>query len=63
MQKFLLAPLVPAGVNLLKRFWSKFTHSFCKLDYFNTKSFFLLSALKRTSLQKRESKFTPIKFY
>ncbi len=38
-------------VNLIKLLWSKFTHSFCKLDCFTTR-IFSYSALKRSSLQK-----------
>jgi hypothetical protein len=39
------------GGDLIKTFWCKFTHTFCKLDNFTCRRFFV-SDLKRSSLQK-----------
>jgi hypothetical protein len=39
-------------VNLTKQFWSKFTHTFCKLHRFINICSIYGSAMKRTSLQK-----------
>ncbi len=50
-------------VNLIKLFWLKFTHTFCKLDRFINRSNTSCIALKRSSLQKRVSNFTPKKWY
>jgi hypothetical protein len=51
-----------AGVDLIKLFRSKFIHSSCKLGYCTIRRFFICS-LKKSSLQKRISKFTPNFFY
>jgi hypothetical protein len=48
---------IESVVNLTAIFCSKFTESFCKIDWFN----FLISAFKRSSLKLR--KFTPKMFY
>jgi hypothetical protein len=41
--------LLPWGRSL-KTFWSKFTLTFFKVDYFTSKTFFSIRALKRFSL-------------
>jgi hypothetical protein len=51
------------GVNLTKLFWHKFTHTFCKLDYFLNMINICCHAWERSSLQKRVSKFSQKKFY
>jgi hypothetical protein len=51
------------GVNLIKLFWRKFTHAFCKLDHFKNESNICCIAMKRFSLQQIVSKFTPKEFY
>ncbi len=54
--------LIP-GVDLIKLFWSKCTHTFCKLDHcINTSNIYSI-VMKRYSLQNRVSKFAPKKFY
>jgi hypothetical protein len=47
------------GVNLIKRFWQKFTFSFCELDVFIAMQLILCTIIKRSSFQKSVSKFTP----
>jgi hypothetical protein len=52
------------GVNLIKPFWSIFTHSFCKLDLFLAmKKKILLTIIKWSTLEKCVSKFAPKLFY
>ncbi len=51
------------GVDLIKICWSKFTHTFCKLNHFINTSNIYSIAMKRYSLQNRVSKFMPKKFY
>jgi hypothetical protein len=60
---FTLASLSWAGVDLIKLFRRKFTHTFCKLDWFINAYNNCPSAVKRSSLQTRVSKLTPKKFY
>jgi hypothetical protein len=50
------------GADLIKLFWRKITHVFCKLDCFTNVAIFF-SVMKKFSFQKCLSKFTPIKFY
>jgi hypothetical protein len=38
--------------DLIKRFWNKFTCSFCKLDHFKAMQLLLVMFIKRCSLQK-----------
>ncbi len=45
-------------VNLIKHFWHEFTYSFCMLDHFIKICNICCTAMKRSSLQKRVSKFT-----
>jgi hypothetical protein len=52
-----------AGVNRIKRFWCKFTHTFCKIDHFINVNNNCYNAVKRSSLQSRVKKFMPKKFY
>ncbi len=47
------------GVNLIKLFWRKFNHTFCKIDHFMNICNICSIAKKRSSLQKRVSKFKP----
>ncbi len=51
-----------ALLGLIKLFWRKFIHTFCKLDHF-IKNCKICNIMKRHTLQKRVSKFVPIKFY
>jgi hypothetical protein len=44
-----MTTITASGVNLIKLFWSKFTHSFCKLDHFINVILFIYF-LKRSSL-------------
>jgi hypothetical protein len=46
-------------LNLIKLFWSKFTHSFCKQDTFINISHIHGIDMNRSSLQNRVSKFIP----
>jgi hypothetical protein len=55
--------MLDLGVNLIKLCWHKFTHAFCKLDYFINISNMRCIAMKRSSLQKGVSKFNPKRFY
>ncbi len=48
------------GIDLIKLFWH--TQIFYKLDNFTNKNNICCIAMKRSSLQKRVSKFTPKKF-
>jgi hypothetical protein len=50
------------GANLIKLFWSKFFHTFCKLDHFINIGNILGIFMKRSSLQNRVSKFMPKSF-
>ncbi len=52
-----------SGVDLIKPFWRKFTHTLCKLDHFINISIICCITMKVSSLQYRVSKFTPKKFY
>ncbi len=56
-------PVESPRVNLIKVFWSKITHTFCKLDHFINISNICCIGMKRSSLQNRLRKFTPKKFY
>jgi hypothetical protein len=58
----MLTPNQP-GVDLIKQFSSKFSHTFCKLDRFININNIYSIAMKWSSLQKRVSKFTPKMFY
>jgi len=51
------------GVNLIKLFEHKFTHTFCKLDHFINISSICYIVMKRYSLHSRVCKFMPKKFY
>ncbi len=50
------------GANLIKLFWQKFTHVFCKLDCCTNVAIFF-SVMKKFSFQKSINRFRPIKFY
>ncbi len=52
-----------SGADLIKLFWCKFAYSFCTLYLFIPMQQILLLFIKRSSLQKSVSKFTPKKFY
>jgi hypothetical protein len=52
-----------SGVNLIKHFWCKFTHTFCKLDRFIKANNHCLSAVKRSSLLRKVRKFMLKRFY
>ncbi len=51
------------GADLIKRFWHKFTSTFCKLNIFKAMQQTKISYIKWSSLQKSVSKFTPKQFY
>ncbi len=51
------------GVNLIKLTWSKITYTFGKLDNFLNIINICSIEIKTSSLQNRESKFMPKKFY
>jgi hypothetical protein len=51
------------GVNLIKLIWSKITYTFGKQDHFINIINICSIEIKRSSLQNRESKFMPKKFY
>jgi hypothetical protein len=57
-----VATHITSEVNLIKLFWHKFTHIFCKLDRFINANNKWLSAVKRSGLQTKVSKFTPKNF-
>ncbi len=50
-------------VNIVKLFWHKFTHTFCKLGHFINASNACCIAMKRSSFVRIVSSFTPKKFY
>ncbi len=57
-----VATHITSEVNLIKLFWRRFTHIFCKLDRFINANNKWLSAVKRSGLQTKASKYTPKMF-
>jgi hypothetical protein len=51
------------GTDLIKRFWLETYILFCKLNIFKAMQQAKISYIKRPSLQKSVSKFTPKQFY
>ncbi len=52
-----------SGVDLMKLFWDKFTRTFWKLDLFIDIHNIYCIGMKKSSLEKIVSKFTPKKVY